>query len=503
MARTPSRAERRDTTTLVGRDGFGQLVHAEWTKLRSVPSTAWCLLTAIGLMVGVAVLISSGNPGTYNRAAYVDEFRFVHQPLTGDGTVVARVTAQDDSHPWAMAGVMIKASTAAGAPYAAMMLTPGHGARMQADFTTDLAGSASTAPRWLRLTRVGTTVTGSESVDGIAWTTVGTVALEGLPDTVQVGLFVTSPDVTRVVPTRPTLMKAVSGRATFDSVAVTATAPQPRTTWQSEAVGTENIEDMADMADRQAPGTTAPAPVPSNDLPDADADADRAVTVSGSGDIIGQHDDGSRIVAAVAGTIAGLIPLAALGALVATGEYESRMIWTTLAATPRRGRVLAAKTAVLASVSFAAGLASTGVALLLAQPLLRRHGYRPPTYPDPSPFDPTLLRVVVGTAVVFTLVAVFSLGVATAVRHSAAAITVVVTVLTVPVIVAPFLPPAAGMWLQRSGPVAGLSIQQVSESDDGFLLPWVGHPWGGLAVLCAYAVAAAGVGAWRQRRWEA
>ena len=42
MARTlaPERPDRLP----VGRDGFGQLVRAEWTKLRSVRSTAWCLL---------------------------------------------------------------------------------------------------------------------------------------------------------------------------------------------------------------------------------------------------------------------------------------------------------------------------------------------------------------------------------------------------------------------------------------------------------------------------
>src|SRR5256886_13629791 len=68
---------------------------------------------------------------------------------------------------------------------------------MQWDFTHDVAGltgKASVAsPRWLRLTRSGDTVTGYDSADGAHWTQVGKATLTGLPATVQVGLFATSP----------------------------------------------------------------------------------------------------------------------------------------------------------------------------------------------------------------------------------------------------------------------------------------------------------------------
>ena len=47
-----------------------------------------------------------------------DQFNYVSQPLTGDGSIVARVTSQSDTDPWAKAGVMIKQSTATGSPYA-------------------------------------------------------------------------------------------------------------------------------------------------------------------------------------------------------------------------------------------------------------------------------------------------------------------------------------------------------------------------------------------------
>jgi hypothetical protein len=36
-----------------------------------------------------------------------DEFHYVHQPLNGDGRITARLTSQDDTNPWAKAGVMV------------------------------------------------------------------------------------------------------------------------------------------------------------------------------------------------------------------------------------------------------------------------------------------------------------------------------------------------------------------------------------------------------------
>jgi hypothetical protein len=65
---------------------------------------------------------------------------------------------------------MIKASTTPGSAYAAMMVTGSHGVRMQDDYIHDVAGLSGTvspsAPRWLRLTRAGDTVTGYDSLDG-------------------------------------------------------------------------------------------------------------------------------------------------------------------------------------------------------------------------------------------------------------------------------------------------------------------------------------------------
>jgi glucose/arabinose dehydrogenase/regulation of enolase protein 1 (concanavalin A-like superfamily) len=134
-----------------------------------------------------------------------DQFHYCHQPLIGDGVIAARVVAQEHTDDWAKAGVMVKSGTAAGSDYAALMVTPTNGVHLQSGFDTDIGGPATGAPMWLRLTRIGDTVTAAWSEDGQTWTDLGTATLAG---TAEIGLFVTSHD------------GSDPGTAVFDSVAV-------------------------------------------------------------------------------------------------------------------------------------------------------------------------------------------------------------------------------------------------------------------------------------------
>ena len=58
------------------------------------------------------------------------------------------------------------------------------------------------------------------------------------------------------------------------------------------------------------------------------------------------------------GAFAGLIAVVVVGTMFITAEYRRGLIRTTFAASPRRGRVLAAKAIVIGAVTFAAGLAA-------------------------------------------------------------------------------------------------------------------------------------------------
>jgi hypothetical protein len=444
------------------------ILNAEWVKLRTVLATAGCLAAVAVALVAAALLVASGSPGTYAERDYVDEFHFVHRPLTGDGTIEARVRDLDAAGPWAMAGVIIKQDTAPGAPYVALPVTAGHGVRLLSNFTVDVAGGDRAG--FVRLVRSGETITGQVSPDGLEWTVIGTVTLTGLPATVEAGVFVTSPGMTRIHPMRPAMARVRPSTATFEAVRLSPPADTP---WRASDVG-------------RAGGLSTVA-------------GDRFV-LTGSGDIIGRADDGSRIVAATAGTVFATLPAIALGALTMTAEYRFGSLRLTLLANPRRGRVLAAKAVVVAAVTFLTALAATVAALLVAQPLLRSNGFRPPVYPDPALFDATTSRVLAGTAGFLTLLALVSLGVGALLRRTAAAISTVAAAVFVPVVVTPFLPTAAATWVQRVSPLAGMSAQQVRETDDALLLPWVGRPWVGVAVLAGYAVVALAAGLLRLRR---
>jgi ABC-2 type transport system permease protein len=104
---------------------------------------------------------------------------------------------------------------------------------------------------------------------------------------------------------------------------------------------------------------------------------------------------------------------------------------------------------------------------------------------------------VLGTALFLTFLALFALGVATIVRHAAAAMTVVVGLVLAPTVVLGFLSEG---WIrdlfQWISPVAGLSIQVTRERWDN---PPFG-PWVGLGITAAWAIAALIIGAWMWNR---
>ena len=73
---------------------------------------------------GSSVTIAASGVDIWDRA---DSFRFRYQPLSGNATITARVTAQSETDPWALAGVMVRSSLDADSPTAILARTPGHG----------------------------------------------------------------------------------------------------------------------------------------------------------------------------------------------------------------------------------------------------------------------------------------------------------------------------------------------------------------------------------------
>jgi hypothetical protein len=127
-----------------------------------------------------------------------DQFRFASTTLTGDGSIVARVTANTATDPWAKAGVMIRNGLGANAANVFMTFGAGNGTA-SFQYRTTAGGSSTsvtgpngiTAPYWVRIDRTGNTFTGYRSPDGVTWTLQGSATV-AMGSTVNIGLAVTS-----------------------------------------------------------------------------------------------------------------------------------------------------------------------------------------------------------------------------------------------------------------------------------------------------------------------
>ena len=139
-----------------------------------------------------------------------DEFHYVYQSLSGDGTILARVASLQDTDPFAKGGVMIRETLTGDSTHAAMVLTPENGVFFQRRITTgaltvDTQGASVVAPFWVKVVRSGDTFSGYSSPDGINWTLVGSDTIVMAAD-VFYGLAVTAHNNT------------VTCTATFDGV---------------------------------------------------------------------------------------------------------------------------------------------------------------------------------------------------------------------------------------------------------------------------------------------
>jgi hypothetical protein len=479
-------------------------LRAEWTKFRTV--RGWLIAVAAGavLMVLFGLIgASGGKVSSGGRAAPVgpdgesvnDHFYFVHQPLDGDGSLTVRVasftgrrlqpdgpTAPGTPQPWAKAGLIIKDGTTEGSAYAAVMLTGGHGVRMQHNYTEDVAGPADAD--WLRLIRTGDTMTGYASSDGTTWTEIATVRLPGLPRSVQCGLFVASPFddqfeqhlggiSTNAMPTVAT--------ATFEGL--DAQGVPSGGTWRGVEVGADPPGRSTGRYD--VTGGT--------------------YSVSGSGNIAPVIPGPERsLERTLVGAFAAMTVLVVVAVLFITTEYRRGLIRTTLAASPNRVTVLAAKAAVVGLLTFVAGSIGSAVALPLSSAIMRSNGI---VLAQVS--AATEVRLVVGTAGLLAMTAVLALALGTILRRSVVAIaaTLALTVLPYLFTVSGVLPVAAATWALRTFPAAAFAVQQglrAYPQVDQAYTPAFGFyplpPWAGFAVLCAWAAVALGFAGYLLRR---
>jgi ABC-type transport system involved in multi-copper enzyme maturation permease subunit len=498
---------------------FWRLLHAEWTKFRSV--RGWLIGTAVAALMIVLFAVLTGASAIGHDAPPVpigpagepvsDSFYFLHQPLHGDGRITVAVTSltttiggdrgHDATVPWAKVGLIIKAGTGPGTSYAAVMVTGGHGVRMQDDYLHDHAGQpgqvSAADPRWLRLTRSGDTITGEASTDGTHWSRLATVRLAGLPATVQAGLFVACPPSVQGRGTRTAAATAVFGHPDLQG-------QWPQGMWNGEQIGA----GTATFGGYPPLPTGGAADIHGQRMSGGFAPSGDGFTMTGAGDIAPATRSDLPAAGVIGdllfGTFPALIALCVVGALFITTEYRHTLIATTLTASPHRARVLAAKAIVLGCVTSLTSLPATALALPIGERIARAHGIY--LFPVSTA---TAVRVGLGTAALLALTAVLALGVGTVLRRSATAVTTVVVALVLPhlLVLTPILPASAQRWLSLVTPDAAFAVQQTLTrypQADSVYTPTNGYyplgPWTGLAVLCGYAAVALALAAILLRR---
>jgi len=492
-------------------------VRAEWTKFRTVRGWLIGLALAVLLLVLFSYLQAHGKhtgyctspnpdscvtghpyvPNGPGGEAVADAYELASRPLTGAGTITARITSLtgriwagpsneapslDRTRPglaaWSKAGLLITASTRQGAAYAAVMATGAHGVRFQDDYTHDVPGAAGAvspgSPRWLRLTRDGDRITAYDSRDGTTWHRLGTARLQGLPQTVSAGLFATSPQTYSGQASRAT--------GTFDHVAITHAETAASGPWRATSIGVgpRDFYPALGRGDERRVGDS--------------------ILVTGTGDIapaVAGTGPDTASDSLLFGLVIGVIVLTVIAAVFATSEYRRGLIATTLAATPPRGRVLAAKAVVTGLAGFSAGAIAAAIAVPLAEHVMRANGnYLYPAGPA------AIARVIVGSGTLIALSAIAVLGIATMLRRSPLAILTGVVLFVLPAFTGPgVLGPASGgsaaTWLYTVTPAAGFSVLGLLPRSPLVSYPYTmanGYyplaPWAGLLVLCAWAAAA-------------
>lgn len=181
-----------------------------------------------------------------------------------------------------------------------------------------------------------------------------------------------------------------------------------------------------------------------------------------------------------------LAPAAAvvLGVLTVTSEYGSGMIRSSFAAVPSRGRVFAAKAALLAAVLAVIGTVTALLGYVGGNAFLDAEGIG-------LALEGDVLRSMFGSGLYLAGLGVLAVAVGFLVRHTAGAVTILLTVLFVLPTMVMLIPGETGQWINKLLPSnTGGPIAAPVMFNPNLLDPWVGFAVfaAEVAVVVAFAV---------------
>jgi ABC-2 type transport system permease protein len=174
-----------------------------------------------------------------------------------------------------------------------------------------------------------------------------------------------------------------------------------------------------------------------------------------------------------------------LGALAVTSEYGTGMIRATLAATPRRGAVLAAKAVVLGGTLLVVGTVTAFAGYFGGNWFLDRQGI------GLALSDDGVLRSMFGSGLYMAGLGLFAAAVGILVRHTAGVVSIVLGLVFVAGNMAFLLPGTWGEWTAKLLPGnAGSPIAVPVSFNPELMSPWTGFAVFATEVLVVFVVGA-------------
>jgi hypothetical protein len=183
------------------------------------------------------------------------------------------------------------------------------------------------------------------------------------------------------------------------------------------------------------------------------------------------------------GMYLGQLAVAVLGVLVTASEYSTGMIRSTLLASPRRVRMLAAKSVVFAVLVLVIGEVVSFAGFFIGKVTLKNV--------LTVNLDSADVRQVFGGGLYLAMLALFSMVLGALIRHSAGAITGVVALLLVVGGLISLIPGSIGKYLYTYEPTnAGFAIMAHHVPTNFLLSPWEGYGVFALWTAALWALAA-------------
>jgi regulation of enolase protein 1 (concanavalin A-like superfamily) len=210
--------------------GAGELVRTAIGSPRPVGSLS---------VAGDRYVLAGGGRDIWDAS---DSFEFASRSVNGDLSLRVRVVSQAATHPWAKAGLMIRADDSPGAVNVALLQSGANGVTLQSRSTAGAAtvhqqGPPTTPPTWLRLDRSGDEFSAYVSDDGMNWRLIGVVTV-GLAAGAIAGLAVTSHS------------DGILSQSEFSDFRIDGSAAAPPPPGERPPSGDESVDAVTDGATR-------------------------------------------------------------------------------------------------------------------------------------------------------------------------------------------------------------------------------------------------------------